>query len=370
MAFVTLDTDALRQNYHYLDTLFSEAGIQWSVVTKLLCGHPQYLKAVLDLGVRQVSDSRIAHLKTVKELAPDVETVFIKPPARHNLKRVLRYADISFHTDAETLQALSEAAVEMGITHKVVIMVELGELREGVQAQHLTAFYGRIAGLPNIEVIGLGTNLTCMYGVLPSYEKLRQLEDCRERLRQEFDAELPVLSGGASVTIPLIEGGELPPGINHFRVGESLFFGTDVYNNCVLKPMQQDLFRLHAEIIELRDKPSQPFGERGYNLTGEKQQCASIVKPTICSRAILDVGLLDIEPKYLTPVDAGVRIDGASSDMMVLDLGRNPQRYRVGDKLEFTLNYMGVLQLMNSRYVEKRIESCAKSLTPARAQMN
>lgn len=356
MAHITLNTKKLKDNYNFLNNLFDKRNIEWSVVTKLLCGNTAYLRAVMNLGITQVCDSRIANLRTIKTNYPHIETVFIKPPAERNVRKIVEYADVSFNTSLRTIYALSDAARALEKVHKIVIMIELGELREGVIEDNIIPFYESVFNLPNIEVVGLGTNLTCMYGVLPSYEKLKQLEHYKQLIEERFNKKIPFLTGGASVTIPLIDKNELPVGINHFRVGETLFFGTDVYNNCALPGMHQNLFKLYGEIIELYKKPNIPDGDLGYNLEGEKKEFPDSGTVEDTHRAIVDIGLLDIDINHITPVDEHIRIAGASSDMTVLDLGDNTDNYKTGDKIAFNIDYMGALRLMNSKYVDKRIE--------------
>ena len=354
MALVTLNIDKLKENYIYLDKLFKRNSIQWSVVTKLLCGNQQYLKAVLDLGIKQVCDSRLANLRVIKAMAPHVETIFIKPAAKRNAEKIIEFADISFHTSIATIQAISDAARKVNKVHKIVIMIESGELREGVVQHELIHFYGRVLNMPNIKVIGLGTNLTCMNGILPSHGKLKRLEYYKKLIEEQYGTTLPILSGGASVTIPLIFQNQLPESINHFRVGETLFFGTDVYNNSIIPDMHHHLFTLYGEIIELHRKPNTPSGNVGYNLAGNK---VSIEPSELDSnRAIIDIGLLDIESRHIEPIDGSIKVVGASSDMTVLDLGENANQYKVGDKVSFTMDYMGALRVMHSKYIEKKIE--------------
>ncbi|HET8964501.1 MAG TPA: hypothetical protein VFM99_11415, partial [Chitinophagales bacterium] len=72
-------------------------------------------------------------------------------------------------------------------------------------------------------------------------------------------------------------------------------------------------------------------------------------------RAILDIGLLDINHAYLLPEDKSINIIEASSDMLVLDLGDNKKNYKTGDLISFNLRYMGTLSLMNSDYIEKMV---------------
>lgn len=355
MAFVTLDKEKLTANYRYLDTLFRQEQIQWSVVSKMLCGNRDYLEVLLGLGVRQVCDSRVSNLRMIKSIAPEVETVYIKPPPKRSIKKIVEYADYSFNTEYETIKRLSQAATALGKVHKIMIMIELGELREGVLREDLIEFYGKVFELPGIEVAGIGANLTCMYGVLPNHDKLIQLCLYKQLIEAKFNKVIPYVSGGASVTIPLIHKHMLPHGINHFRIGETLFLGTDVYHNTVFEGMHQDVFKFYAEIIELTEKPAVPVGELGHNLTGETPEFSSENTSECSYRAIIDAGLLDVEPGHLMPVDERLRIVGASSDMIVVDLGENPDHYTVGDLLEFRMDYMGVLRIMNSDYIDKRI---------------
>jgi predicted amino acid racemase len=355
MAFITLNTEKLQHNYNYLDTLFENHGIQWSVVSKMLCGNRRYLEVLLDMGVQQVCDSRVANLKIIKSIAPEVETVFIKPAARKMVPHVVQYADISFNTELETIKLLSKHAQKLGKTHKIVIMIELGELREGVLREDLVDFYEQVFELPAIEVVGIGANLTCMYGILPNHDKLIQLSLYKQLIEARFHKKIPYVSGGASVTIPLIFQNLLPHGVNHFRVGETLFLGTDVYNNGALPGMEHDVLRLYAQIIELNEKPMVPMGEAGLNLAGQSIQFDQNQIASRSYRAILDVGLLDVEAEHISPVDEQLKIVGASSDMIVIDLGDNPDGFKVGDLIEFSMDYMGALRLMHSPYVEKKL---------------
>lgn len=357
MAYVTLNTRKLKDNFNQLDDLFRQHGIEWAVVAKMLCGNELYLKQVLDLGIRQVCDSRIDNLERIKTLAPDVETIFIKPPAKRNASKIVASADISFNTELDTIAALSDAAVLQGKQHRIVIMIELGELREGVLREDFIDFFASALQMPNIDIVGIGANLTCMYGVLPSEDKMRQLCLYKELVEARFGCNIPYVSGGASVTIPLIGNGELPEGINHFRVGETLFLGTDVYNGKPFAHLHNDVFRLHAEIIELNEKSLVPAGDLGRNLCGKVGRFDESLRGSKSYRAIVDMGLLDVEDGHVQPVDAALKIAGASSDMLVVDLGRNTRKLRVGDTIEFSMDYMGILRIMHSDYVDKRLES-------------
>ncbi len=357
MAFITLDTKKLTHNYNYLDSLFQKNNIQWSVVSKLLCGNRDYLTELLKLDIRQICDSRASNLKMVKSIRPDIETIYIKPPAKRAIKSVVQYADISLNTESETIQLLADEAGKQGKIHKVIIMIELGELREGIMGDDFIEFYQKVFKLKNIEVVGLGTNLSCLYGVLPNHDKLIQLSLYEQLVEARFDRQIPFVSGGSSVTIPLLIQKLLPKGINHFRVGETLFMGTDLYNNTSLPKMKADVFRLYSEIIEITEKPVVPVGEMGTNVEGESFEFDQGKIGETSFRAIIDMGLLDVDEEHIKAVDENISLVGASSDMLVIDLGKNEKNYTVGDLLEFRLDYMGVLRILNSRYIEKRVIS-------------
>ena len=353
MAFIKLDSEKLKFNFDHLNNLFKKKDIQWAIVSKVLCGNKKFLNELLKLDIEQVCDSRVTNLKIIKSIKPSVETIYIKPPAKRSIPNIVRYADISVNTEIETIQLLSEEAQKQHKTHKIIIMIELGELREGVMADDFIEFYERVFKLKNIQVVGIGANLSCLYGVLPNHDKLIQLSLYEQLIEAKFNRLIPYVSGGSSVTIPLIYQKLLPKGINHFRVGETLFLGTDVYNDSPFKEMESNVFRLYSEIIELIEKPLVPQGDMGTNLEGNTFEFDEDNLGKKSYRAIIDIGLLDVESTHIKSTDKNIEIVGASSDMFVIDLGENEKEYKTGDLIEFTLDYMGVLRIINSKYVEK-----------------
>ena len=355
MAFITLHKERLKYNFERLDYYFKLKNIHWSVVTKMLCGNELFLREVLALKPKQVCDSRVSNLAMIKSIDPGVETIYIKPTPSRYAEEVVRYADISMNTEFDSIKILSDEAVRQKKIHKIIIMIELGELREGVMREDFVDFYKEVFELPNIQVIGIGANLSCLYGVLPNTDKLIQLCLYEQLIEAKFNQEIPYVSGGSSVTIPLIFKNLLPSGINHFRVGETLYQGTDVYKDEPSNLLKQDVFTLTAEIIELSEKPMVPEGDFGTNLEGETFEFDEAQVGKTSYRAIVDLGILDVDSVNLFPKDTEIGFFGASSDMIILDLKDNPKNYKVGDLLEFSLNYMGTLRAMNSHYIEKRV---------------
>ncbi|NQU80141.1 MAG: alanine racemase [Bacteroidetes bacterium] len=359
MAFVTLNIKKLKSNFDYLNTLFKKNGIEWSIVSKILSGNKIFLTELLKFDINQICDSRVSNLKEIKSINPKIETIYIKPPAKRSIPSVVKYADISMNTEIETIKLLSKEAKKQNKTHKIIIMIELGELREGVLGEDFIDFYESIFKLENIRVVGIGANLSCLYGVLPNHDKLIQLSLYEQLIEAKFNKQFPYVSGGSSVTIPLIFQNLLPKGINHFRVGETLFLGTDVYNNSNFKKMHSDVFKLYSEIIELTEKHIVPMGEMGTNVEGDSYEFDQKNVGEKSYRAIIDIGLLDVETDHLELVDKSLKLAGASSDMLVIDIDENQKKYNVGDLIEFKLDYMGLLRIMNSKYIEKKIKTVA-----------
>lgn len=355
MAFVTLNSTKLKHNFTFLNTLFQNNSIEWGVVTKLLCGNKLYIQELLNLGVQEIHDSRVSNLRAAKQLDPNITTCYIKPPAKRSIKSIVTYADVSLNTELATIKLLSAEAQKQNKTHKIIIMIELGDLREGVLGEQLLDFYEQVFNLPNIDVIGLGANLNCLSGVMPSTDKMIQLCLYEQLIEAKFNRRIPFVSGGTSVVIPLLLTKQVPKGINHFRVGEMLYFGNNLFTGEPMEGMESDVIKLYAEIIELSTKPVVPIGQLEANPSGEVFEIDPNDYGKTALRGILDLGLLDISTEFLIPCDKGISISGASSDMLIVDFENADKDYQVGDLVEFNLKYMGALGLLNSNYIEKRV---------------
>lgn len=355
MAIIKLYRDRLRHNYEFLDQTFKKHNIEWAIVTKLLCGNELFLKEVLDLGIKEVCDSRLSNLAKIKAINPDIQTVYIKPSPTRSIDEVVKYADVSFNTESDTIELLSEEAVRQGKTHKITIMIELGDLREGIMGESLLNFYKKIFELENIEVTAIGSNLNCLHGVMPSQDKLIQLSLYKQLIEAKFNNEIPWVSGGTSVVLPLLFQRQVPKSINHFRVGEALYFGNNLFTGEPFEGMKTDVLRLFAEIIEITKKPTVPIGTLAENPSGETFEIDESEYGKSSYRAILDIGLLDISPDNLISDDPDIEIVNASSDMLIVNLGKNEGDYEVGQFISFSMKYMGALRLLNSDYIEKQV---------------
>jgi predicted amino acid racemase len=204
--------------------------------------------------------------------------------------------------------------------------------------------------LDGIVVAGIGTNLTCHGGVIPTQNHLARLVELRRTIESSFDIVLDIVSGGSSSSLHLLEKATLPDGINQLRLGEAIILGRETAYGHPIIGTHDDCFRLITEIIEIKNKPSVPIGEIGLDSFGNKP---SFVDKGVRKRAICAIGKQDVFPQYMVPEDGDIVIIGASSDHLILDITDCHRPYQVGQMIFFKLKYGGILSSMTSEYVSK-----------------
>lgn len=353
---LTINLDALAHNLSVINGWMRRYGACWTVVSKVLCGHKEALRALRHMGVQSLGDSRLSNLHALRDTAPDVEGWYLRVPGPSSIEEVAAMTQVSLNSEIETISALNDAARARGVVHQIIIMIELGDLREGILPGSLIHFYKEVFQLPHISVLGIGGNLGCLSGTPPSVDQLMQLVLYRELLELKFEKRLPLISAGSSVVLPLLLDNQAPKGINHFRIGESLFLGTDLVHGGTLPELRDDVILLEAEIAELKKKglngPAEAGAAAPFHHEIEEENFSPGQRGY---RALLSVGCLDTEISGLKPLDPDCRIAGASSDITVVNLGDNPKNLQVGDTLSFRLDYAALLRLLGSQYIAKTV---------------
>ncbi|MCK8828495.1 alanine/ornithine racemase family PLP-dependent enzyme [Natroniella acetigena] len=348
---VNVDIKKVIANAKEVVNLAAEKGIEVVGVTKSVCANLEVAKALLKGGVVGLADSRINNLLYLREnlKLERVPLMLLRTPMLSEVEQVVKYVDVSLNSELKIVKALNEVAREQELLHKVILMVDVGDRREGVMPDNVMKIVEEVLQLTNIKLVGIGTNLACFGGVLPSDENMKVLIELREKINEEFDENLKIISGGNSSSLPRLKERGLPPEINQLRVGETILLGRNVTNREPFPNTFQDSFLLEAEIIELKEKPAQSEGRIGQNAFGEKEISS---KKGIRKRAILAVGRQDVFFKGLTPLDKGVKIESASSDHLIVDLTGYRKDTTIGDSLKFELNYAALLRAMTSPYVK------------------
>ena len=348
---IEVDLSKIKHNTATLVKLCNKYGIRVAGVTKVFCGNAEIARAYLDGGVSYLADSRIENLIKLKDFK--VPKILLRLPMISEAERVVEYTDISLNSELATIKALSKAAKEKERNHKIILMFDLGDLREGYfKEEDLFTDIEEILKLENVEVIGLGTNLTCYGGVIPSEENLGRLVNLAKKIEEDYRLKLEIISGGNSSTLHMLIDGKKLEGINQLRLGESIVLGRETAFGNRIENTHDDAFQLVVEIIEIKDKPSVPVGEIGMDAFGK---VPTFEDRGIRKRIICAIGKQDIDFDSILPMDEGIKILGGSSDHLILDGTESNIDYKVGDEIRFKLTYGGILKAMTSEYVKKVI---------------
>jgi predicted amino acid racemase len=343
-----INIEHIRSNAESIVQLCAAHNIEVVGVTKSVCGHPEIARAMIAGGVRILGESRLQHIRRLRNAGITVDIMMLRLPALSEVEDVVHLAQISLNSQVETVRALSDAAQAQGVVHQVILMIDAGDRREGVMPERAVAVAKEMAYLPGVELVGVGANFSCLAGVQPTQENTQLLVDIANDIEKRAGIPLSVISGGNTSSLLLLRQGKMPERVNQLRIGEGILRGADPNDRWKLPVPYQDTFRVVAEVIEVEEKPSLPEGPTLADSFGRPHQWRDI---GIRKRAILNMGEQDLFVAGLTPLRQGVSIVGASSDHLVVDVSDAYPPVQLGDTLEFSLNYAALATSMANRHV-------------------
>lgn len=408
--YVTIDLKKIEENARVIASLCSHYGIKVTGVTKVTCGMPQVAAAMIRGGVSGIGESRMENIRRLKVSGilstTDVNTrstdrdsrkgkrgiiqkekipiMLLRIPPLSLVDEIVTSVDISLNSELSVIKGLSDAAERRGLVHDIILMVDLGDLREGIWPDDLIPTVKEVVSVSGVRIVGIGTNLSCYGGVIPTEENMGYLVDYANEIEKRFSIELQYISGGNSSALTLISEGKMPDRVNHMRIGEAILLGRETIERREWPGTSQDAFTLRAEVIELKEKPSIPIGELGQDAFGKRKSSGSghfsflryfgfankligrnkkiSGKKREMVRAILNIGREDVEVEGISPIDQRLKILGSSSDHLILDVTRVGHDFNelknagiaIGEELGFLINYAALLATMTSSYVEKR----------------
>ncbi len=342
-----IELDKIVHNSRELTALYSSKGIGVTAVTKGVCGSPEIASALLKSNISSLSDSRIANIRKMREAGVKAQFILIRSPMPSEVEQVIALADVSLNTEISVIRLLAEHAARRGKIHRVILMVELGDLREGILPSDIKPIVEETIGLEGVELIGIGTNLACFGGIRPTEAKMRELSLIADNLHREYEINLEIVSGGNSANYQWFVSTSDVGLINHLRIGEAILLGCDPLTRKRIPNLYTDAFTLVAEVIELKTKPARPYGEITQDAFGHVPVFEDRGR---MKRAILALGEQDVDASGITPSIAA-SILGASSDHLILDA--RDSGLEVGMEVRFDVNYGALLRAMTSPYVEK-----------------
>jgi predicted amino acid racemase len=347
---LVIDLEKIRHNARTLVDRLSTRGISVTGVTKATLGSAKIAAVMLEAGVKRLGDSRIENIEAMHLAQMQAPLTLIRSPMLSQSKRVVRHADVSCNTEIEVIKKLSFEAHRAGRTHGVIIMVELGDLREGIMPDDLLNFVREMLGLPNISFKGIGTNLACRSGASPDGKNMAMLSELADSTEATLGLAVEVVSGGNSANLEWALSGSEIGRINDLRLGEAILLGCETLHRRPIDGLHTDAITLCAEVIEAKLKPSMPSGTIAQNVSGE---VPPVTDRGLVAQAILAIGQQDVDPSGLRAPD-GMEVMGASSDHLILE--SECADLTVGAEVVFQLNYGALVRAMTSPFVTKLTE--------------
>ena len=341
-----IDLDKIYHNARTLVECLAVRGISVTGVTKASLGCSAIATTMLRAGVRSLGDSRIENIESMRDAQVAAPMTLIRSPMLSQVERVVEQADISFNTELDVISQLSSVAQKLKRIHGVVLMIELGDLREGIMPGDLERTVRETIRFPNILLKGIGTNLACRCGVSPDANNMAELSALANSIDAIFGPMLSIVSGGNSANLEWVLSGADTGRINDLRLGESLLLGCEPLHRQAIDGLYTDAITLIAEVIESKLKPSQPWGEVGQSAFGVT---ASVTNRGNIFQTIRAIGRQDIDPDGLQ-APTGIEILGTSSDHLIVESG---DCLPVGTEISFQLNYSALVRVMTSPFVTK-----------------
>ena len=350
-----INLNKIADNTKYLVDLCNKNNISIAGVIKGVNADEEVVNVLADGGCKYLASSRIEQITDLKEKNIEKETMLIRMPMKHEIKEVVKYIDISLNSEINTINLLEKECKKQKKEHKIILMVDLGDLREGFfnkeELIDITLYIEN--NLEYVKLYGIGTNLSCYGSIKPSHENLSYLCEIAQDIEDKIGRKLDIISGGSTTSLPLLFDNKMPSKINNLRIGEALIIGRDLidYWGYDLDKMHKDTMILKAEVIEIKEKPTYPIGEMFLDAFGNKPVYED---KGIRKRAILAVGKQDfVNDRDLVPLDENVEIVGSSSDHLIVDIQDSDTNFQVGDIMSFGMFYSNALYLTSSKYVNK-----------------
>lgn len=346
---IVINREGIKENTEKIVRRCAELGIKVTGITKSFLADPEIAECLIRGGVSSLGDSRIENLKRLACF--NIEKWLIRIPMPCEVADVVRYSDVSLNSELDTVRLLDREARNQGKKHRVILMADLGDLREGYfSLDDMINDIDEILSMENVILYGIGTNLTCYGGIIPGEDNLGRLVDIKNRIEETFGISLAAVSGGNSSSYTLVDEGRMPEGINNLRIGEAIVLGRETSYGTFPEYLRKDNFVIEAQIVEVKEKPSYPIGKIGMDSFGN---IPHFEDRGIMKRALVAIGRQDVLPEDLSPLDEGVEILGASSDHMILNVTDAKRQYRTGDIVSFIPAYGALLCAMTSEFIRK-----------------
>ncbi len=344
---VEIDLGKITQNARCLVRRLGARGISVTGVTKAVSGHPDVAKAMLDGGIADLVDARINNIIRMREAGIHCPISMIRAPMWHDVENVIRCCHASYNTEVDTILKLGSAARQQGTEHDVILLVEMGDMRDGIMPEDLNEVASLVVATPGVTLKGIAANFACMGNVAPTAGDMAMLSRLADQVEGECGPYVALVSAGGSANLAWALGNGATGRINNLRLGEAILLGIDPVSGQSIDGLHTDAFALFAEVIEARLKPN------SMSITSSAPnygKLALVSTEDQLNRAVLAVGRQDTDASGLM-LPSGIEYVGASSDHTVVDMGESD--LSVGSEMKMGMNYSALMRAMSAPDVEK-----------------
>ena len=343
---IEVDLHKIRHNTRTLVGRLRSRGIRTTAVTKAVCGHPSIARAMLDSGAAGLAEARLRNVQRLRKARIKCPITLIRTPMLSQANDVVKDCETSYNTEMAVIALLAAAAIRQNKVHGIILMVEMGDLREGIMPQDLAGIAQQVVNMPGVALKGIGDNFACLHGIVPTAAKMQAVSDLATDVERQCGRFLLTVSGGNSANLPWAFAGQANGRINDLRIGEAILLGVDPITGDQIGGMFHDAFTLVAEIIEKKSVISYPH-LNVFDPTLASFLLASTTQET--TQLILAIGRQDTDIAGLS-MPPGHTLIGATSDHLVI--GAKHTALCVGSEMRFQMSYGALMRAMAAPDVE------------------
>ena len=359
---IEVDLGKIRCNTQTLVERLGSLGIGVTGVTKAVCGHPAIAQAMLDGGVAGLADSRIGNVQRLRAAGITGPITLIRTPMLSQVEQVVQSCETSYNTEILVISALAAAAILKGSVHGIVLMVEMGDQRDGILPENLADIAQLVMQIPGVALKGIGANFACLNGGTPTAFQMAALSALSNRIEGECGPFLKIVSGGNSASLPWALGEHSTGRINDIRLGEAILLGVEPVSGDQIDGMHTDAFTLVAEVIETDARPK-PFPIALIDPTAER--LCIVTTGGASARMILAIGHQDTDILGLS-MPVGSTLIGATSDHLVIGTPRPLPM--VGSEVKFQMNYNALMHAMAAPDIKVKLLGIPPTRPPQSSQ--
>jgi ornithine racemase len=344
---IDIHLDKLAHNAEQIVGLYKSKNVMVTVVTKGVCGSVEIANTLVKIGIHSIGESYLQNIAKMRAAGVQTKFMLLRSPMLSETEQVVALADISLNSELCVIRSLNQFASRLKKKHKIILMIEMGDLREGILPEQVELYVEEILRLKSIELTGIGTNLLCFGGIKPDTLNMNALSSIARQIQEKYKIQLEVVSGGNSANYSWFQNNTDLGLINHLRIGENILLGSDPTVKKPIPGLFTNVFQLQAEVIENKSKPSMPYGKITFDAFGEVPKFEDKGR---MNRALLAIGKQDLDINGCFPID-DIEVLGSSSDHLLVNT--KDTNLNIGDIVNFNITYRALLRLMVSPYVEK-----------------